>query len=98
VAREAGVGVPGATAGLLGRVAEPSASAGAGFVAGVVAGVVVGALAGAEDARAVVGEELVPGLVHAGGIGEVLLVHLLDQPLVGAETRHRRGVGGGRVG
>src|SRR5215212_10033379 len=29
--------------------------------------------------RTVVGEELVPGLVHAGGVGEVLLVHLLDQ-------------------
>ena len=41
-------------------------------------------------ARPVVGEELVPGLVHAGRVGEVLLVHLLDQPLVGAESRHRR--------
>src|SRR3712207_6955675 len=37
--------------------------------------------------RPVVGEELVPGLVHAGRVGEVLLVHLLDQPLVGAEDR-----------
>ena len=45
-------------------------------------------------ARPVVGEELVPRLVHGGGVGEVLLVHLLDQPLVGSETRH----GGGRVG
>src|SRR4051794_12005214 len=34
VDRGAGSGAPGATAGLLGRVAEPSASAGAGLVAG----------------------------------------------------------------
>ena len=35
--------------------------------------------------RLVVGEELVPRGVYRRGILEVLLVHLLDQPLVGAE-------------
>ena len=45
----------------------------------------------------VVGEEVVPGLVDAGRVGEVLLVHLLDEPLVGAESRHRgRGAEEGR--
>src|SRR5919202_1807613 len=44
---------------------------------------------GHRAARPVVGKKLMPRLVHARGIGEVLLVHLLDQPLVGAESRHR---------
>src|SRR5439155_27281079 len=53
---------------------------------------------GDRAAGAVVGEEVVPGPVHAGGVGEVLLVHLLDQPLVGAESRHGGGRGGRPVG
>ena len=36
--------------------------------------------------RAVVGEEVVPGGVDARRVGEVTLVHVLDQPLVGAEV------------
>ena len=56
-----------------------------------------GLLAGAaveRGARPVVGEELVPRVIDAGRIGEVLLVHLLDQPLVGAESSDRGGGGG----
>ena len=37
--------------------------------------------------RLVVGEEVVPGRVDAGRVGEVPLVHVLDDPLVGAEAR-----------
>ena len=33
----------------------------------------------------VVGEELLPALAHRVGVGDVLLVHLVDQPLVGSE-------------
>src|SRR5690606_4756468 len=40
--------------------------------------------------RAIVLEELPPRLSDGGGIGAVLLVHLLDEPRVGAE----RGTGG----
>ena len=36
-------------------------------------------------ARAVVGEELLPALAHRGRVGQVLLVHLVDQPGVGAD-------------
>ncbi len=36
--------------------------------------------------RPVVGEEVVPGRVHRRRIGQVALVHLLDQPLVRAEV------------
>src|SRR6266540_3321446 len=41
----------------------------------------------------VVGEEVVPGGVDALGVGQEALVHLLDEPLVGAEVgaRHRIG-------
>src|SRR3954453_2101696 len=46
VAREAGAVAPGATAGLLVRVAEPSASAAGGLLAGSVAGWVVGRAVG----------------------------------------------------
>ena len=34
-------------------------------------------------------EEIVPGRVHAGGVGEVVLVHVVDDPLVRAEVRQR---------
>src|SRR5256885_1099760 len=53
---------------------------------------------GAGAAGGVVGEEVVPGPAPGGGVGGVLLVHLLDQPLVGAESRHGGGRGGRPVG
>ena len=39
--------------------------------------------------RPVVGEEVVPGRVHAVGVGEIPLVHVLDDPLVRSEARQR---------
>ena len=39
--------------------------------------------------RPVVGEEVVPGRVDAGRVGQVALVHVLDDPLVGAEAHQR---------
>src|SRR5258708_1661684 len=35
--------------------------------------------------RMVVGEEAPPGLIHGAGIGEVTLVKLVNEPLIGAE-------------
>ena len=43
----------------------------------------------ARHRRLVVGEEVVPGRVDAGRIGQVALVHLVDDPLVGTEVRQR---------
>ena len=39
--------------------------------------------------RPVVGEEVVPGVVDARRIGQIALVHLVDDPLVGTEIRER---------
>jgi hypothetical protein len=38
------------------------------------------------DRRLVIGEEVVPGSVNAGRIGQVPLVHIFDDPLVGTEV------------
>jgi hypothetical protein len=35
--------------------------------------------------RPVIGKELMPRLVHAGRIGQIPVVHVGDEPLVGAE-------------
>src|SRR5699024_4594384 len=43
-----------------------------------------------------IGEEIVPRGVYRGGVGEVLLVHLLDKPLVVTELR-RSAAGHGRL-
>ncbi len=46
----------------------------------------------------VVGEEVPPALAHRGRVGEVLLVHLVDEPGVGTEGVGAVGAGGGIVG
>ena len=46
---------------------------------------------GPVPAGPVVGEEVVPGRVDAVRVGQVALVHVLDEPLVGAEVARRRG-------
>ena len=45
----------------------------------------------------VVGEEVPPALAHRGGVGEVLLVHLVDQPRVGAKDFGGAGAFGHRT-
>ena len=43
------------------------------------------------DLAPVVGEEVAPARTDRGGVGQVLLVHLVDQPGVGAHGRRHRG-------
>ena len=83
----AAAGLAGAAAGL--AVAVGAAAAGLAVAAGWAGGAVAlrgrgggSGLAG----RLVVGEEVVPRRIDAGRIGEVPLVHLLDDPLVGTEA------------
>ena len=86
--------------------AAVGAAAGAG-AASAVAGAVAAAGAAAAASRAagglglgvpaVVGEEVAPALAHRGRVGEVLLVHLVDQPGVGPEGARRQVVAGGGV-
>ena len=45
----------------------------------------------------VVGEEVLPALAHRRGVGEVLLVHLVDEPRVRAERAGEQIVVGGVV-
>ncbi len=70
--RDLAVGLTGARRGGRGRRGRCSTGRSSGVLGGCLA-------------RLVVGEEFVPRRVYGSGILEELLVHLLDQPLVGAE-------------
>ena len=88
LAARRGGGGRSASAGADGAAPGASVPARAALAVAVAAVASVGVTIGRRAVgRPVVGEEVVPGRVDAGRVGEVPLVHLLDDPLVRTEAR-----------